>query len=511
MSNHLNATPELSGTLWMNLTTSHRWDRPPVGIIRVEQSLFKYIKIENPEPRLRACIWHDGNFVELNEDDSLGEHNCLTAGDCLITVGLDWDQPYGDLLYNIAKKRGVKIFTCCYDLIPVIFPQYCVGDVSKRFSEYFIKLSWASSGVFCISEQTRKDYERFCLSLGAPVRPTKVISLGDNIVIGSTQVSDHIISLASKPFFLFVSTIERRKNHEVLYRAYHIIRRSHPNLELPKLIFVGMQGWGVNDLLKDIELDPLTDGLIIQLNHVSDSELEFLYRKAHACFYPSFYEGWGLPVGEALAMGKAVFASDQGSLPEVGGSLVKYISPWRPEEWASAIIEAIEQPDKIESMEEGTKAEYKPRSWSETARQCISFISDVAGVQASETVRFLPGYDLSNLCGMCHGPSIIANGDGGILMFGPHIALESGTYSISIYGTKEITKLGDLRFDICTSNGNCILAEAEAFSESMGAEDSQLCAFTIELATPVSDFEVRCIVAPCIAVKLSSVILKKLQ
>lgn len=101
------------------------------------------------------------------------------------------------------------------------------------------------------------------------------------------------------------------------------------------MVFVGMEGWGVGELLKDIELDPLTRGLIVRLNRVSDAELRVLYEAARFCVFPSMYEGWGLPVGEALSMGKVVICSNRGSLPEVG-EVVRYVDPRNPQAWADA-------------------------------------------------------------------------------------------------------------------------------------------------------------------------------
>jgi glycosyltransferase involved in cell wall biosynthesis len=495
----------------MNLTTSHAWSRPPVGIVRVEVSLFKHLIFEPNTARFGACVWHGGKFVELGNDGILGDHDCLSAGDFLITAGLDWDQPYGEMLYDLSKKRRVRIIACCYDLIPVLFPQYCVGDVAKRFSEYFIKLSWASAGVLCISEQTRSDYLRLCESLGAPIRPTQVIALGDNIPGGDGLVSSEITALTSRPFFLFVSTIERRKNHEVLYRAYHLIRRSRPDLDLPKLIFVGMPGWGVNDLLKDIELDPLTRGLIIQLHHVSDSELAFLYQKALVCFYPSFYEGWGLPVGEALSVGKAVFSSNQGSLPEVGGSLVRYLSPWSPEVWADAIIDVIERPESIETMETAVRSQYEPRSWVSTASQVVSFIDKLAETSLVDSIHLFPGYDMSSFCGIRHGPSIVSGSDGGFLMFGPHMPMASGCYTVSIYGSKQATEKGDVQFDVCVEQGARVLGKGEASWTEALVENSLLCALAVEFSGHVSDLEVRCKVEPGNVIILSRVAIEKIS
>jgi glycosyltransferase involved in cell wall biosynthesis len=417
-------------TVWMNVTTSANWTRPPVGIVRVEQALCEELGKLLGITRFKQCVWVDGEFSEwiptsTEEDErhakavdiifpnsksfdlsrkflaralgtferksinkSSASSNLLEIsvpldtlintrpvyGDIIISVGLDWDQPYTSAFFDLSNKHGLKIITCCYDLIPVLFPQYCVGDVASRFKEYFNMLTWGSAAVLCISKQTQNDYLALCSQLGAPERPTCILPLGDNVPSGNGDISPAIEAVLAEPFILFVSTIERRKNHEVLYRAYHLLcQLGHKHL-LPKLVFVGMPGWGVGDLLKDIELDPLTQGLIIQLNHVNDGELGELYKKALFCVYPSLYEGWGLPVGEALAVGKAVLASNQGSLPEVGGNLVKYLDPWNSKSWADAILEWVTSPSAIQQMERKVVEQYEVRSWAAAAKSVEQLI-----------------------------------------------------------------------------------------------------------------------------------------
>jgi glycosyltransferase involved in cell wall biosynthesis len=127
-----------------------------------------------------------------------------------------------------------------------------------------------------------------------------------------------------------------------------------------------MQGWGVGDLLKDIELDPLTRDLIVRLHHVTDAELRALYDAAKFCVFPSLYEGWGLPVGEALSLGKAVLCSDRGSLPEVGGDLVRYVDPWSPRAWADEIYRLATDDVWRLGWEDKAKSEYGLRTWDET-------------------------------------------------------------------------------------------------------------------------------------------------
>jgi glycosyltransferase involved in cell wall biosynthesis len=190
---------------------------------------------------------------------------------------------------------------------------------------------------------------------------------------------------------LFVSTIERRKNHEVLYKALHVLaerRQLDPEF---KLVFVGMPGWGVADLLKDIELDPLTRGNIVQINHANDAELRRLYEACQFFVYPSFYEGWGLPVAEALALGKFVLASDRGSIPEVAGSLVEYVDPWNATAWADAIARYWTDEALLAERTHRVQSEYRQISWDAAAETVLALIDQLQSAEP-DVITIEPGY-----------------------------------------------------------------------------------------------------------------------
>jgi len=461
-----------NNTIWMNVTTSAHWYRPPVGIVRVEQSLCAELK-KKYGLRFKLCIWEDGKFVaydyqqkptltekknKLLEDnetaleiewifplvtkksaikliaqgllslapsgvrpylnrwlsgikkilfslksvarrmcefkfrkqaikvESVHESvhnasvsgNLFSSGDVLISIGLDWDKSFYKKFYFLRKELGVKVVTCCYDLIPVLYPQYCVGEVANIFTSYFLDIADGSDMILCISKQTEKDLIRLMDTTGGPQVKTKVFPLGDSVPLCNDQkISNDIKVLKDKPFILFVSSIERRKNHEILYKAYHLLCKDGHKSALPKLVFVGMQGWGVGDLMNDIRLDPLTSDLIVQLNHVTDGELYHLYKSSLFCVFPSFYEGWGLPVAEALSMGKAVIASNQGSLPEVGRDLVQYVDPWCAREWANALLKMSTDDLWRRYWEDKVTAEYKQRSWQDAAQIVSTAIDEI--------------------------------------------------------------------------------------------------------------------------------------
>lgn len=596
------------------MTTSKNWDRPPVGIVRVEQALYNELKTLLGPDRFKQCVWLDGRFVawppeekEVVAPPSVGldtplipvvlqplvhklapwprrfagrtyrgvrkgaattvvfarrvyravrwrlaatfvgsfyralkrrvvvanlspvtdvisavvdfvvavpaptERTGPVAGDVLISVGLDWDYPYASAFYDLSKKDGIKIITCCYDLIPVIFPQFCVGDVADKFKEYLHKLSWGSAGVLCISEQTRRDYEAVCRQTGAPQRPTCVITLGDNVADHTGDFSDQIKHLLAKPFILFVSTIERRKNHEVLYRAYHLLCRAGYRHLLPTMVFVGMPGWGVGDLLKDIELDPMTQGLIVQLNHVSDVELNGLYQHALFCVYPSLYEGWGLPVAEALALGKALLISDQGSLPEVGGDLVAYLPPWDARAWADGILDLLTSPDKIGAMELRVRQEYKIHTWTDTAKKVVQFIEQLAVEDMQRSIVLYPGYDFTTEVGLPVGPVLQSTGIAGVLMSGPGRALAAGRYQLQIFDTPAIRTAGRLTITMtatCQNKKRTLCEEILEFKASIAPAATSLVAIDFELEESAHDYAIVCTVdTGCIA--LSSVLINR--
>jgi glycosyltransferase involved in cell wall biosynthesis len=460
----------------MNVTTSAYWQRPPVGIVRVERSLcVELAKLYGAHFRL--CVWQGNKFIEWVHkietqatavcSHHKGTHHSLTdkpvlppifpilpkrqafvalgqgllslmpsklqpyfnrllyalrpcivrlptndrlkrlmvslrgqesassgmsmvlspnvtdvgalfsPGDILISVGLDWDLPYYKEFYTLRKYKGLRVVTCCYDLIPVLYPQYCVNDVAVFFTSYFLEVADGSDLVLCISRQSEKDLNEMLEQTGGAKPPTHVFPLGDNaLVAGNEEISSTVNALCKESFILFVSTIERRKNHEVLYRAYHLLCAQGKRVGLPKLVFVGMQGWGVNELLKDIELDPLTRDLIIFLNHISDAELRVLYQAAKFCVFPSLYEGWGLPVGEALSLGKAVICSNRGSLPEVGEGVVLFVDPWSPHAWAEEIYRMAIDDGWREQWEQKAKELYRTKTWVDAALSVTKAIQD---------------------------------------------------------------------------------------------------------------------------------------
>lgn len=300
----------------------------------------------------------------------------FAKGDVYISLGLDWDDKDQEYIQKLRRELDLKILLCCYDVIPVKLPHLCVEHVSARFARYFADVAWNADEIVCISQRSAADLVELLQTLGTPIPRTSVIRLGSELPATNDEKQPSIDS----PYILFVSTIERRKNHETLYRAYAKLLDSGIQ-NLPKLVFVGMQGWGVDGLFTDIRLDPRVQGLIQIHNHVSDDELAVLYKHALFTVYPSLYEGWGLPVAESLAYGKFCIASNAASIPEVGGELVEYIDPWDVPTWADRLSYYIHHPEAVERHEQNIRDNFSITPWRTTA---ASILDTAALLQTSD-------------------------------------------------------------------------------------------------------------------------------
>ena len=138
-----------------------------------------------------------------------------------------------------------------------------------------------------------------------------------------------------RPYLLYVGTLEPRKNLVGLIRAYHrlLLEGDCPC----DLVLAGGKGWKAEPILEAIE-DPRGAGRVRWLGYVPGEDLAPLYQAAHAAIYPSLYEGFGLPVLEAMSCGTPALTSPLTSLPEVGGDAVLYADPQDEEELASAML-----------------------------------------------------------------------------------------------------------------------------------------------------------------------------
>ncbi len=169
------------------------------------------------------------------------------------------------------------------------------------------------------------------------------------------------------PYLLFVGTIEERKNLVRLVRAYRDLAAEG----LPHaLVLNGPPGWGADDVFGAVEGGGA--GRILHTSGLEDATLGALYRHAEAFVYPSLYEGFGLPVLEAMQYGLPVVASDSSSIPEVAGDAALLVDPTDDDALADALRRVLSDPSLRADLAARGPAQAARFSWGATARATIT-------------------------------------------------------------------------------------------------------------------------------------------
>jgi glycosyltransferase involved in cell wall biosynthesis len=174
-------------------------------------------------------------------------------------------------------------------------------------------------------------------------------------------------------FILSVGVLEPRKNHALLYEA---IRRMHEQGERIGLVVVGRDGWRWKDPLENPAFAHLRPWVRICRN-ASDADLPEFYNRAEALAYPSFYEGFGLPIVEAMACGTPTVVSQVSSLPEVGGNASLLADPHDASDFAAKLMQLIRDAKLRDRLVAAGLDQARKLSWRRTAERTIAIYEKV--------------------------------------------------------------------------------------------------------------------------------------
>ncbi len=233
------------------------------------------------------------------------------------------------------------------------------------------------------SLSTQKDLMRYFPWMQAPVR---VIYEG---VAPHYQPCDRVAAAyhiaqkfkTSREYILSVGTLEPRKNLLTLIEAFYILRRK--SLLDVQLVIAGAKGWGKGDVRRrTLELG-LSDREVRFVGFVPEEDMPALYAGALVFVYPSLYEGFGLPLLEALACGAPVACSNRSSLPEIGTDAVLYFDPESPEEMAGALLRILSDSFLKGTLVRRGLERARRFSWESCARSVLATFDEVARTLSS--------------------------------------------------------------------------------------------------------------------------------
>lgn len=298
---------------------------------RFSRELFPNADVITPRnfiPRLLPVYWRSRGVIR--DIKKSGAH---------VFHGLSNELPFG------IDRSGVKSIVTIHDLIFLRHPSFYRPIDRKIYDKKFRYSTRAAEKIISVSEQTKKDIVDF---YGVPAEKIQVIYQGCSPLFHNRSSEEHQRRIAAKydlpdNFVLSVGTIEERKNQLSILRAIHehdidislVLVGNHPSPYSEKIReYIRKNNVNQVYFLKDVPLE----------------DLPVIYQLSKVFVYPSFFEGFGIPIVEALVSRIPVITSKGGCFSEAGGDAARYVDPLDIEELADSLKDILNHPEKKEEM-----------------------------------------------------------------------------------------------------------------------------------------------------------------
>lgn len=279
--------------------------------------------------------------------------------------------------YYAAEDIGCQLLILNYDTIPLDFPDYASRGHAERFRRYFSSAMSLADEVICISEATRRSTADWCARLGIETagKRFQVVQVASPLAFNAIR-SSPIEELRCRRFVLYCSTIEPRKNHQMLLDVWARLYERHGGDTMPLLVLVGKWGWRVDDIRKSLRGSGHIGNSVRVYAFLPDEQLIWLYENALFSVFPSFVEGWGLAASESLDFGTPVLVSDAPALGEATQGLMPQLDRNDAYAWEQGIADLIFDEGARTQLREKIRREYIRRSPADVFREIAAILAD---------------------------------------------------------------------------------------------------------------------------------------
>lgn len=254
-----------------------------------------------------------------------------------------------------VSQSDVKPVYLIHDLIPITHPEFCrAGESQKHRARMRAALS-TGNGIICNSQETLGELDSFAVAERLPMPPTVAAPLGVELLDGGSGYEE-------RPSFVVLGTIEGRKNHILLLNIWSRLVDRLGN-SAPRLLIIGQRGWEAQEVFDRLDQDPKLRGHVFELNNCADSALASHLRSARALLFPSYVEGYGLPLVEALAIGVPVIASELATFKEVAGDIPEYVPTSNEAKWETTILDYANPESVRRKVQLNRIRDFRPPTW----------------------------------------------------------------------------------------------------------------------------------------------------
>ena len=271
------------------------------------------------------------------------------------------------------RRRRIRLVSFVHDLIPITHPEYCRPEQHRVHSKRMLRALSLSAGIIANSHQTLLSLQYFADSQGVPLPPAVHALLAPDPLPPPDRQRPF-----QDPYFVMVGTIEPRKNHAFLLQLWRQLALEAGHAHTPHLVLIGQRGWECENSVDLLERCPALIGRVHEINRCSDRDMATFLHHAQALLFPSFAEGFGLPVAEALAPSVPVIASDLPVFREFAGPIPDYLQPLDGPRWLATISNYSRPDSPLRSAQLKRLPSFSPPSWQTHFRAIDRLLSQIS-------------------------------------------------------------------------------------------------------------------------------------
>ncbi|TAM06507.1 MAG: glycosyltransferase family 1 protein [Paraburkholderia sp.] len=273
--------------------------------------------------------------------------------------------------HRTMARQSIRTVFMVHDLIPLTHAEYCRAGVDHTHRRRIHTALVHASGLIANSQATLDSLAEEAENTGIAMPPSVIAHLAPGV--------DHRppgVPPIDTPYFVILGTIEPRKNHWFLL---HVWRRLVEQMgdAAPKLVIIGRRGWECENVVDMLERCAPLRGVVVEEPNCSDERLHAWLQHARALLFPSFVEGYGMPLVEALTLQVPVLASDLPVFHEIASDVPDYLDPLDGPGWLTRIW-AYAQPDSAERAAQIARiAHFREPTWAEHFEQVDRFLDSL--------------------------------------------------------------------------------------------------------------------------------------
>ena len=273
----------------------------------------------------------------------------------------------------LERRPDVKPIFVIHDLLPLDFPEYWKSGYQRRFDRRIATATRYGAAFITTTEVVRERLAEELRQRGAGERPIHVAPLPPSLPISNPHLL-HDSGLSAVPYFVVLGTIEPRKNHLLLLNIWRQFSEQDGNV--PKLIIIGARGWENEQTMDVLDRSKLIRRHVFEVSGLPSQDVQRLLANARALLMPSFAEGYGLPLVEALSLGTPVVASDIPVFHEVTQGCADFLHPLDGLGW-QARISSLANADAAAERDDRRKASlFRSPSWSNYFSSIEGFLAE---------------------------------------------------------------------------------------------------------------------------------------